>query len=72
MKVGDEIICVNLKGIGDKVPLTIGKKYKIIYISTDNLIEVISDINEPTYYLKDRFKLLSEVREDKLFELLAE
>jgi hypothetical protein len=71
MKEGDDIVCVDLKGIGDKVPMTVGKRYKILYITTDGLVEVISDIGKPTYYLKHRFKLLEDFREDKLNELLA-
>lgn len=72
MLVGDSIICVDLKGIGDKVPMTVGKKYEILSITSDGLIEVISDVGTKTYYLKNRFILLSDFREDKLNKLLGE
>jgi hypothetical protein len=72
MLVGDSIICVDLKGIGDKVPMTVGKKYEILSITSDGLIEVISDIGTYTYYLKSRFILLDDFRADKLNKLLGE
>lgn len=71
MKEGDVVVCTDLKGIGDKVPMTVGKQYKILLTTTDGLIEVMSDNGKPFYYLKHRFKLLEDFREDKLNKLLA-
>ena len=47
-------------------------KYEILSIASDGLIEVISDVGTKTYYLTNRFILLSDFREDKLNKLLGE
>jgi hypothetical protein len=71
MKKGDTIVCLNLKGIGDNVPLTIGRKYIVLSsLVKDKLVEIISDDGCENYYLINRFELLENIREEKLNKLL--
>jgi hypothetical protein len=52
--------------------LTIGKIYEIYEIDNDNGYLIIDDTNYINYYWKDRFKPLSEVRNDIIDKLLSD
>ena len=70
IKKGDIIICVYNGGI---LPLTYGKHYKVesIYpkINADKYY-VINDIGNIYHYPSSNFRLLSELRDEKLDDLL--
>ena len=77
-KEGDNIICITLKNIS--IPyigidsqndnLTLNKKYLVLGVSqiNENYITINNDTNN-IYHIK-RFKLLNEVRKEKILKLL--
>lgn len=78
-KIGDIIICVDNCSYSrsSSTDLTLNKVYTVINIekgpvSRDNYyVTIIDDDNVECSYVDTRFKLLSEIREEKLNILLA-
>lgn len=74
-KVGDKLICINSSNImpdGRVFPefLTEGKVYTVLS-DTRNFLSILDDNNVPYYlYGSTRFKLLSDIRDNKLTNLL--
>ena len=66
-----KIICINNidSNICNTNTLTIGKTYVVIRI-TDNGYTIVDDTNTSRTYYQNRFRLLSELRDDKLNEIL--
>lgn len=73
-KVGDIVVCVEIKEC-DKVfqketyRLTIGKKYTIT-VCNNHTIGVIGDNGVETFPYHFQFKLLSDIREERINEIL--
>ena len=73
MKKGDLVVCVD-NMVCDDV-LTLGKVYKVLEVRESengdysDVICVEDDFFRMRYYYKYRFKLLSEVRKEKLLKL---
>jgi hypothetical protein len=73
------VVCVNngeMDGAMDSsVNLTVGKVYKALgdNVSTsDHVFNIINDLGKRGSYYHRRFKLLEEIRENKLNEILNE
>jgi hypothetical protein len=62
-----KIVCINNKGWSS---LTLGKTYDVIGINMFSEYIIINDISEEYSYIKERFKLLSEIRNEKINKLL--
>lgn len=76
--VGDKIVCINDKSIGDvdiKEHLTLNKIYVIkstpVLPCPECLVYFIGDDNEYHYYNSERFISLKEYRKKKLIFLLG-
>ena len=52
--------------------LTIGKTYDVIKIDDDGNYYIIDDIGYELRYLKEHFKSLSEIRNEKINKLLED
>ena len=70
--IGDVVICVDITGLTSvfKPPLTLGKEYVIKEIDTKTYY-VFNDSGNRLNYMKHRFKLLSEIREEKINDILS-
>ena len=64
-----KMVCINNKNIEKE--LTIGRLYYDVYVE-DNIYyhDIENDKNEYLTYQKNRFKALSEIRNDKIDKLL--
>lgn len=58
-KKGDRLVCVDIKGIGDGLPITIGKIYTVTEdMRKDDLcVMVITDSGKPFGYYSYRYRL---------------
>ena len=78
MEVGDVVICIDnklIKNASIKLPLTIGKKYRVLEIRVNLSKELPSifinnDYDSGNYYKIDRFKTLSDLREEKINNII--
>ena len=65
-----KVKCIKNNGLGNH--LTIGKTYDVIRIGKwDNYI-IIDDKGKEDWFYKEDFKLLSEIRNNKINKLLGE
>ncbi len=81
MKKGDLVVCIDAgidtghleehKFLIYNINLTLGKVYKILILDMKypNRIWIINDNGYRDFYSLDRFKLLSEIRKEKLEKL---
>jgi len=81
MNRGDKIVCIDSSNIGSSFSdenitwlgttsgLTLNKFYEVLYYD-DLHINVINDFGEKYTYLKGRFKLLAEFRNNRINEIL--
>lgn len=71
MKAGDIVVCINA-GVYGNTPNTItdGKHYEVCSVSLDALyVSIRNDRGRMGHFKAKRFKLLSDIREEKLKEL---
>jgi hypothetical protein len=71
-----KVVCINNgkmdRAMNDYVNLTIGKTYEVIgdrVSRSDDAYRIINDIGKEGSYHNGRFKLLDDVREEKLKQL---
>ena len=64
-----KIKCINNKWNNKKLSLTIGKSYDVTN-KTEYWYQIIDDDGIRGYYPKERFKLLSELRNETIDKLL--
>ena len=76
MKIGDKVVCVRIdisdgrSEITMKYHLTINKIYEVIDFYRGSSLTIKNDVDTFSYYNINNFKLLSDIREDILNELI--
>ncbi len=71
MEIGEVVVCLDNVSLNGEVeyPITIGNNYSV-YRTYPLHITVIDDNYLPGKYSRSRFKLLSDIREEKLDSII--